>query len=250
MSMHLKATGDIRGSVGLGTSVRVCVNNNTYVTNYFFIWDSEGVFLLCLPDDNDFGTENVDGRPQAKDKGWDSFVKWKCVRENRITYAIRAAAGVYLRRIGHTQKSDSTLRSQQLQVRKKIRKNAIKCFQSYICKKGENRHRLELDMKYWDALLAVYVKTLKKLNVEHYETHNSRHAYSACIRKYLSENTPEVDQESWAFRYLNFHCNWKLGLLASNGLCKSILCHSPEVQCQRIPKVDGFQNYDNALIYI
>ncbi len=73
-------------------------------------------------------------------------------------------------------------------------KNAIKRFQHYICERGEDKHLLELDIEYLDALLAVYVKTLKKANGEHYEPVTVQ-SYSGCIRKYLSENMSNVDQE-------------------------------------------------------
>ncbi len=78
-------------------------------------------------------------------------------------------------------------------TRKKMN-NSMKRFEKFVRNYGEQNPVLELDIEFTDALLAVYLKTLKKPDGEDYEP-ISVQTYCACIRKYIAEHKKDTEAE-------------------------------------------------------
>ena len=68
-------------------------------------------------------------------------------------------------------------------------------FIKFVREKGEQKNITELDITYLDALLAVFLKSLKKADGSDYEP-GTIQGYSNLIRKYLSLNKENVHQET------------------------------------------------------
>ena len=74
---------------------------------------------------------------------------------------------------------------------KKI-KTSVNKFKKKVNGRGEDKHLTELDMEHLDALLAVFIKGVKKDDAGEYEP-MSVQSLSGSVRKYLADNMIGVD---------------------------------------------------------
>ncbi len=76
---------------------------------------------------------------------------------------------------------------------KKI-KASVNKFEKFIKARGQDKELLDLDVEYIDALLAVFLKGLKRDNGQDYEPVSVQN-FSCCIRKFLASKIPGVEPD-------------------------------------------------------
>ena len=71
----------------------------------------------------------------------------------------------------------------------------VKKFQKFLAEKGEDGDITSLNINYLGALLAIFLKNLRKPNGDHYEAVTVAF-YSSTIQRYLAENMVGVNSET------------------------------------------------------